>query len=74
MAHQNEVTEIVAHYSAALNMVRDAIEELFGPLANLESEEAVLLRGPDPYHRAEAMIAALQNVSRHISVSDQTRP
>lgn len=53
----------IAPYAAALHMVREAIGELFGPLANLESEEAVLLRGPEPHHDAEALIAALQNVA-----------
>jgi len=47
---------------AALRMVRDAIEELFGPVASIESEEAVLLRGPEMHHEAEAIIAALQRV------------
>lgn len=55
-------SEITQPYAAALRMVRDAIEELFGPAANLESEEAVLLRGPEPHHDAEAIIAALQNI------------
>lgn len=54
--------ETVAPYAAALRMVRDAIEELFGPTASLESEEAVLLRGPEPHHDAEALITALQRI------------
>lgn len=58
----NTYAEIVEPYAAALRMVRDAIEELFGPVASLESEEAVLLRGPEPHHDAEAIIAALQRV------------
>ncbi|RWE37422.1 hypothetical protein [Mesorhizobium sp.] len=52
-------------YAAAIRMVREAIEELFGPAANIESEEAVLLRGPEPHHDAEAIIAALQRVKEH---------
>lgn len=47
---------------AAQRMVREAIEELFGPVASLESEDATLLRGPEPHHTAEAFIAALQRV------------
>jgi len=43
-------------------MIREAVGEMFGPVANLESEEAVLLRGPEPQHEAEAIIAALQNL------------
>ncbi|WP_445157604.1 hypothetical protein [Halomonas sp. E14] len=48
---------------AALRMVRDAIGELFGPTASIESDEAVLLRGPEYHHEAEAQIAALKRVS-----------
>ena len=58
--------KIVEPYAAAIRMIRDAIGELFGPLANLESEEAVLLRGPLPEHDAEAIIAALQNVKEFV--------
>ena len=54
--------EAVQPYAAAICMVREAIGELFGPIAALESEEAVLLRGPEPHHDAEAIIAALQRV------------
>lgn len=46
----------------ALRMIREAIGELFGPLASLESEEAVLLRGPSLTDDAEAIIEALQRV------------
>jgi hypothetical protein len=58
----NPYADAIAPHHAAMRMVRDAIEELFGPLANLESEEAVLLRGPEPHHDAEAIISALQNI------------
>ena len=54
--------EAVAPYAAAIRMVREAVEELFGPVASLESEDAVLLRGPEPCHDAEAIIAALQRI------------
>jgi len=47
-------------------MIRDAIGELYGPAASLESEEAVLLRGPEPTHEAEAIIAALRRVAGKI--------
>lgn len=57
-----EYGQITEPYRAALQMIREAIGELFGPMANLESEEAVLLRGPEPHHEAEAIIAALQNL------------
>lgn len=59
--------EIVEPYVAAIRMVREAIGELFGPIANLESEEAELLRGPLPHHSAEAQIAALQRVANALS-------
>ncbi|MCX5516174.1 hypothetical protein C3941_19480 [Kaistia algarum] len=52
----------VQAHAAAMRMVRDAIGEMFGPLASLESEEAVLLRGPEPHHDAEAIIAALSRL------------
>lgn len=52
--------------TAALRMIREAVEELFGPYADLESEEATLLRptGPTYVSEAEAIIQALQNVGR----------
>ncbi len=56
-------SEITEPYRASLRMIREAVETIFGPAANLESEEAELLRGPEPHHTAEAIIAALQNVA-----------
>ncbi len=52
----------VSECRAALGMIREAIEELFGPAAGLESEEAVLLRGPEPIHEAEAIVATLRRL------------
>jgi hypothetical protein len=52
----------LSHEWVALHMISDAIEELFGPSASLESEEATLLRGPEPHHRAEGIIEALRRV------------
>ncbi len=46
----------------ALRMIRDAVEDLFGPVADLESEEAVLRRGPEPTDEAEAIVEALLRV------------
>jgi hypothetical protein len=43
---------------AALRMIHEAIGELFGPIASIESEEAVLRRGPQLHNEAEAIIAA----------------
>lgn len=54
---------ITEPYRAAIRMIREAVGELFGPAANLESEEGVLLRGPEPRHDAEAIIAALQRLA-----------
>lgn len=54
--------DIVEPYAAALAMIRDAIGEMFGPVASLESEDATLLRGPEPHCEAEAIIAGLQRV------------
>ena len=58
--------EAVEPYASALRMIREAIGELFGPMASLESEDAVLLRGPEPTHEAEAVIAALTRVRKQI--------
>lgn len=56
-----------APHQHAMRMVREAIEELFGPIANLESEEAVLIRNPDdPHQDAKAIIDALQRVAQHM--------
>jgi hypothetical protein len=48
----------------ALRMTREAVGELSGLLASLESREVTLLRkeGPTPAAEAEAVIAALQRV------------
>lgn len=56
---------------ASLRMIRDTIEELFGPIASLESEEATLLRGPLYHHEAEAIIEALQRVKERLPDSRQ---
>ncbi len=50
-----------ANDATARRMIREAVEE-FGPTASLESEDAVLLRGPEPVHEAEAIIEALARV------------
>lgn len=55
---------------AALRMIGDAIEELFGPVASLESEEATLLRGPEYHHRAEGIIESLQRVVNRVVAKD----
>lgn len=60
----NPYDDAVAPYAAAIRMIREAIEEIFGPVANLESLDATLeQRGPEPTHQAEAIIAALQRVA-----------
>lgn len=51
---------------AALRMIEDAIGELFGPVASLESGDAVLFRGPEFHHQAEAIIAGLQRVAARL--------
>lgn len=61
--------EMVQAHGAAERMVSDAIEELFGPVASLESWEATLLRGPEPHHRAEGIIEALQRIATALSAS-----
>jgi len=44
---------------ASLQMIRQAISELFGPAASIETEEAVLLRGREFHYEAEAIVEAL---------------
>jgi hypothetical protein len=56
---------LAAH--AALRMIGDAVEELFGPIASLESEEGTLHRGPEFHHRAEGIIEALQRVAARLN-------
>lgn len=49
---------------AALQMIRETIEEEFGPLASLESEEAVTAhRGPLLRHEAEAICEAIRRAA-----------
>lgn len=67
----NPYAEYVAPYAAAIAMIREAIDELFGPVANLESPEAVLLRGPEPHHDAEAIISALQRINETLNADCQ---
>lgn len=59
--------------AAARHMVREAIGELFGPVASLDSEEGVLHRGPEPHHEAEAVIEALKRVADHIEALEAVR-
>ncbi|NRA88818.1 MAG: hypothetical protein HRU28_15845 [Rhizobiales bacterium] len=48
-------------------MIRGMIEEMFGTVANMESEDAtVLLRGPELKHDGEAILAALRNIKLEI--------
>lgn len=62
--------EAVAPYAAAIRMIGDGIEQIFGPLASLESEEATLLRGPEPHHRAEGILEALQRVAARLAPAE----
>jgi hypothetical protein len=51
-------------WSAALRMVREAVERLC-PLGILPSKDAVLQRyGPKPVHEATAIVEALQKLLR----------
>ena len=56
---------------AAPRMIFEAVGELFGPVASLESEEAMLLRGPEMPHAAEAVIEALQRVQSSTAPSPE---
>lgn len=48
--------------TSVIAMIRAMIGEMFGTVANLESDGAALLRGPESYHDGEAILAALQNI------------
>jgi len=52
-------------WSAALLMIREAVETL-GPPGILPSQDAVLERyGPEPVHEAAAIVAALRELLAH---------
>lgn len=58
-----EYRRVVEPHYAAMKMVRETIEFLFGPQANLISEEAVLgVYGPEPVHEAQAIVDALMRI------------
>lgn len=61
-----EYGKIVEPYVSAMRMIRQGIEEIFGPIADLESEEATLLRGPEPHHEAEAILDALKRIEKRV--------
>lgn len=63
----------VEPYASALHMIREAVGEIFGPVASMESEDATLLRGPEPHHDAEGIIEALQRVKTHIKGLEAVR-
>ncbi|MGB6084991.1 hypothetical protein, partial [Parvibaculum sp.] len=58
--------------ASVIGMIRAMIGEMFGPIANIESEEATLLRGPEAKHDGEAILEALQRV--HAALGAQTPP
>ena len=65
--------DTVQGHAAAMRMVIDATEELFGAVASVESEDASLLRGPEPRHRAEGGVEALQRVAARLAVMEAER-
>ena len=65
---QLDYASTIEPYCSALRMIREQIEDTFGPYANLESPEAVLLRGPEPIHDAEAICKALRTLGIHLAV------
>ena len=66
---QDDYQRTVEPFWSSLRMIREQIEDTFGPAANLESEEATLLRksGPGPISEAEAICKALRNVGIFIA-------
>jgi hypothetical protein len=61
----NHLTQSIEGYITLRTMMREAIEILFGFTASLESEDAELLRGPEPHHTGEAFVDALKRVKEH---------
>jgi len=64
-----------AHYKDALSvvsMVRGMIGEMFGTVANIESSDATLLRGPEAKHDGEAILEALGNIRDDIAKMENT--
>lgn len=57
---------------ASLRMIADAVGELFGPAASIESEDASLLRGPEYHHFAQGVVEALMRV-RQSQIAENTR-
>ena len=58
----------------AMRMVSEAVYELFGPIASLESETGTFWRGgPELHLRAEAIIEALQRVAAHTDSLDKDK-
>ena len=53
--------------TSVIRMIRGMIGEMFGPIANIESEEATLLRGPEAKQHGEAILEALGRVGDHIA-------
>lgn len=54
--------------TGTIRVIRAMIGEIFGPTASIESEDATLLRGPEPKHDGEAILEALQRV--HTALTD----
>jgi hypothetical protein len=55
--------ELAGPYENALKMIREAVELLFGPAANLPALEAT---GSEPTDQAEEIIVGLQRVAEHL--------
>ncbi|MBO9430571.1 hypothetical protein [Sulfitobacter sp. R18_1] len=48
--------------TGTIGVIRAMIGEMFGATASIESQDATLLRGPEPKHDGEAILEALQRV------------
>jgi hypothetical protein len=66
MTREFEDEQTLTPYVVALRTVREAIEELFGSMANIDSDEADSLRGPGHKLRPETIFAPHQSVSTRI--------
>lgn len=51
--------------AGVIAMIRAMLGEMFGPV--IESEDAALLRGPEPKHDGEAILEALQKIAERLA-------
>jgi hypothetical protein len=67
IAEARLLQKATAPHQHAMQMIRGAIEELFGPIAGLESEYAEMHRSADdPLQDARDIVESLQRIAEHM--------